>query len=421
MSAVRKRRPTTPLRVPLIVALCMTTLAADRAAAQYPQLPLTTIDRRVDQAEWLGLDAEGRHEFAEAKSAAESATAKLTVAPRDLVTWGFPIERGRGTHVLLVDGGVLAVETVSTDAENLQCSSAVLGPRTFPLPQVRGIVFGGTGSAAARARLFEAVTAGTTGDRDRLVTVGDDEQTGTIHSIDFRGVTMQTTLGPVVLELDKTAYLIFNPALAAPVVKNDQLTTLVGLRDGSLLPCSKLAEDADRVQLTLAAVKEAPPGAAWEVGRSEVHFLQTLHGAAEYLSDLKPAGFRHVPYLQRSWSYGIDRSVGGQALRAGGKRYLKGVGMHSTSRLTYEIPADKKRFAASVAIDDETQGLGSVTFRVFVDKEERYRSEIVRGGQTPEPIEVEVSGGATLSLVVDFADHGDELDHADWLNARFLP
>ncbi len=109
----------------------------------------------------------------------------------------------RGTYVVLVDGGLLAVETVSTDAENLQCTSVAFGPRTLALPHVRGIVFSGSSGASARARMFDAVLRGTQGDRDRLVTTGDDELTGTINSIDFRGVTMQTSLGPVVMELGK--------------------------------------------------------------------------------------------------------------------------------------------------------------------------------------------------------------------------
>ena len=95
--------------------------------------------------------------------------------------------------------------------------------------------------------------------------------------------------------------------------------------------------------------------------------------------------------------------------------------MHSTSRLSFAVPDGMRRFAASLAIDDDADGRGSVTLRVFVDKEERYRSEIVRGGQPPVPMEVDVSGGSQVSLIVDFADHGDEQDHADWLNARLVP
>ncbi|MBN8626750.1 MAG: NPCBM/NEW2 domain-containing protein, partial [Planctomycetes bacterium] len=321
-----------------VVALAVVFTEAS-AFAQYPLLPLTTVDRGVEQAEWLGTDPAGKLLFAAAKTGDQTEGEPVVVAAGDLVSWGHPRDRGRGTYVVLVDGGMLAVETVSTDAENLQCTSVAFGPRTFALPNVRGIVFSGSGGASARARMFDAVLRGTQGDRDRLVTAGDDELTGTINSIDFRGVTMQTSLGPVVMELGKTAYVVFNPALAAPVAasKPGEVRTLVGLTDGSQLVCSGITEDADRVQLKLAAGPEAGAGPPWELGRSEAYFVQTVTGGATtYLSDLEPAGYRHVPYLERSWPYATDRSVGGGPLRAGGKTYLKGIAMHSTARLSFE-------------------------------------------------------------------------------------
>jgi hypothetical protein len=71
-----------------------------------------------------------------------------------------------------------------------------------------------------------------------------------------------------------------------------------------------------------------------------------------------------------------------------------------------------------LGIDDSTSTRGSVQFRVLVDGRERYTSPIIRGGQLPVPISVDIHGAGKLELVVDYADHADVLDHADWLNAR---
>ncbi len=412
-------------------AFALVGLCAQTAAAQYPLQTVVTTDRTVEAAEWLGVDKPGfadgaKFVFAASKKDDQPVAEEWAVAPRALVAWGAPKEHGRSAHVVLADGGILAVDSFTTDAEYLQCVSPGLGARKFALPQVRGIVFATSGSRAARQRYFDAVLHGDArdgahADRDRLVTTGDDELTGTVTSIDFRGVALETSLGPVVMELAKAAYLVFNPALAAPAPKNSGVRTLAGLHDGSLLVCSAIDEENDRVQLKLANTEEPADAPPWHVGRSQVFFLQTLGGDAVYLSDLESSGYRHVPYLERTWDYGVDRSVGGGPLRVGGKRYLKGLGMHSTSRLSFALPEGMRRFAASLALDDDADGRGSVTFRVFVDKEERYRSDIVRGGQAPVPVEVDVAGGSQLSLIVDFADHGDEQDHADWLNARLVP
>ncbi|MBA4018867.1 MAG: hypothetical protein C0483_16995 [Pirellula sp.] len=436
MNGLRVATTVRGCRSATVLAVALVALVARPAAAQYPQQTLITTERTIDAAEWLGTDRPdfvdgAQFVFAVSKKDAGAAEER-SVAPRALVAWGAPKEQGRGAHVVLVHGGVLAVESLTTDAEFLECTSPGLGTRKFALTQVRGIVFAGSGSRAARRQYFDAVLHGDAhggaqadrgahADRDRLVTLGDDELTGTVTSIDFRGVALETSLGPVVMELAKAAYLVFNPALAAPAPKNPEVRTLVGLLDGSLLTCSAVAEESDRVQLKLFNTEEPTDAKPWHVGRSEVFFLQTLGGDAVYLSDLEATGYRHVPYLERTWDYGVDTSVGGGPLCVGGKRYFKGLGMHSTSRLSFPIAAGMRKFAAELALDDDAEGRGSVTFRVFVDKEERYRSEIIRGGQTPLPMEVDVAGGSQLSLIVDFADHGDEQDHADWLNARLVP
>ena len=57
----------------------------------------------------------------------------------------------------------------------------------------------------------------------------------------------------------------------------------------------------------------------------------------------------------------------GCELRAGGKLALKGLGMHSAARLTYDLDQPYKSLQAELAIDDQAEGRGSVIFRVFTD------------------------------------------------------
>ena len=51
---------------------------------------------------------------------------------------------------------------------------------------------------------------------------------------------------------------------------------------------------------------------------------------------------------------------------------------------------------------------------------EAWLTDVVRGGQPPVPLSVDLKGAKRISLLVDFADRGDELDHADWLDARLV-
>ena len=100
-------------------------------------------------------------------------------------------------------------------------------------------------------------------------------------------------------------------------------------------------------------------------------FLQPLGGRAVYLGDLRPAEFRHVPFLDLPWPYHADRNVTGGRLRSGGRLYLKGLGVHSSARLTYLLDEPYERFEAELGIDDSTDGGGSVRYRVYVDRPEQ--------------------------------------------------
>ena len=73
-------------------------------------------------------------------------------------------------------------------------------------------------------------------------------------------------------------------------------------------------------------------GVALQTRGENIVALLPLSGKATYLSDLKPASYKHIPFLQTSWPYHADRSTRASLLRAGGRLYLKGLGMHSASR-----------------------------------------------------------------------------------------
>ena len=227
-----------------------------------------------------------------------------------------------------------------------------------------------------------------------------------------------TAAGPVSVKIDKIAAIAFNPALAAKP-RMSEARAWLGLRDGSRLLVAGLQSDGGKLQVKLAA------GPKLAVALADVTALQMLGGRTVYLSDLKPAGYQHIPWLSLTWPWHADRNVLGTQLRAGGQLYLKGLGLHSAARLTYDLDGPYRAFAADGAIDDQTAGRGSAVLRVYTDDGSghwtlKFDSPIVRGGAAPLPIAIDLTGAKRISLLVDFADQGDVQAHADWLNARLL-
>jgi hypothetical protein len=97
--------------------------------------------------------------------------------------------------------------------------------------------------------------------------------------------------------------------------------------------------------------------------------------------------------------------------------------MHSTSRLAYELDREYQTFAAELALDDAAGARGSAICRVFVAGDDgafrsAYESPVLRGGEAPVSVSVDLTEVKRLALIVDFAERGDELDHVNWLNAR---
>ncbi len=339
------------------------------------------------------------------------------VAPADLAWWGAFAEPAAGGQIVLADGGLIVADNLRIEKELLRGQSPALGSVPLPLELLAGLILHPPASQAERDQLFFRL-AGLEATSDRLLLDNGDQLNGTLLGLEGKSIQLEASGQTTAVDVDKVTAVAFNGTLVRRPRPTSQ-RMLVGLRDGSRLTAVGLSLAEGKLQLKLAG------GAELTAALVDVVALQSLGGRIEYLSDLKPASYRHLPYLQLTWPYANDRSVLGSQLRAGGRLVAKGLGMHSPARITYDLPGEFRRFDAELAIDAETAGRGSVIFRVFVDDgsgawQERHSSPIVRGGAAPVSISVELAGAKRISLLVDYADRGDELDHADWLNARLV-
>jgi len=330
----------------------------------------------------------------------------------DLLCWGTCAEPARGPIVVTADAALLAADVFAADKETISADSLCFGELRLPLKSLAGVVFDLPADHQQRDRLLDRV-ARAKGTSDRVVLHNGDEITGLLLGLEDDTVKLQTDAGPIDVGTERIAALILNPALRQETPRQD-IRAWAGFADGSLLPAEQLVLGEKSLKLTTGG------GQTWATSADQLVYLMPLGDRVTYLSDLQPAAYRHVPYLNLSWPYRRDRNVTGGRLRSGGRLSPKGLGMHSAARLTYLLDGQYKRFQAEVGIDDSTAGSGSVKVRVYVDGAKKYSSETIRGGMAPVPISVDISGTKRLDLIVDFADRADEQDRADWLNARLV-
>jgi hypothetical protein len=303
-----------------------------------------------------------------------------------------------------------------------------------PLPRslVHGIVFAQRSHPRDRERLEKAVresvsATGNGAQADVVMLTNGDRVVGELTALSGGSLELSTDAGAVKLPLSRVEAVVFGKGrqpspraeLGTKAAVSHQTRVAVGMSDGTVLHANRVIADENAVSVELADGVKLAGGSL-----KDMVYLQSLGGVFVYVSDLEPASYRHVPYLSIEWPFERDRNVLGEPLVVTGRRYLKGLGMHSASRVTYQLDGKYRRFDGMVAIDDSASQKGSVTFGVYVLRDNQwksaYTSAVARGGDAPLPVSVDVEGAQALTLTVDFADRGDELDHADWLDARLV-
>jgi hypothetical protein len=415
----------------VLCVLCGNTLPfAMEAGAAAVLVPLE--GERV-RAKLVSVDSGGMVEFHEVSLPAEAGSPEgelRAISFEEFVRWGNPAELRPQIVVVLADGGRLVTAAawaggaaVRLEDESVVVLSDVFGEVSIPRPSVSGIVFAQRNHPRQREQLEQVVrtaeisTSAATS-ADSILLSNNDRVAGSVTELAGGSLVLQVGAERVKLPLSRVEAVAFGGSRRLPAASR-QSKIAVGMHDGSLLYTERIVANEKELGFALAGGIKLGGGTV-----EDLAFMQSLGGPFVYLSDLEPADYRHVPYLAIAWPYRRDRNVLGEPLSVGGRRYLKGIGMHSASRLTYRLDGRYRRFDAVVALDDSAEEQGSVTFGVYVLRDgawkEAYTSGIVRGGEAPRPVSVNVHGAEGLTLTVDFADRGDELDRAVWLDARLV-
>lgn len=136
-----------------------------------------------------------------------------------------------------------------------------------------------------------------------------------------------------------------------------------------------------------------------------------------YASDVRPvknvSGWNGEPRR--------DLSIEDNPIRIRGEVFAKGVGTHAVSEINYKVRSNYRRFVAVVGVDDEKDGMGTVSFSVLADDKPLVETGPLNARQERVPINVAIPKGTKLlRLLVGDAGDGVACDHADWANAGFL-
>ncbi len=124
--------------------------------------------------------------------------------------------------------------------------------------------------------------------------------------------------------------------------------------------------------------------------------------------------------VDQEWNVaGMNQSVSQKPLRIAGRTFANGVGTHAQSRILVRLDKKTRRFRALVGVDDGAGEKASVIFSVVGDGRQLWQSAVLKRGEAPIPLDLDVSKVSWLSLNVDGAGDGVADDHANWVEATF--
>ena len=326
-----------------------------------------------------------------------------------------PAAQAGSAAVQLLDGGRVTAQVIGGEGDFVDVS--ILGDARLrvSVDELSSIVISDRIPAAWGSRL----EPGDEGDRVyRLAPRGLERLEGTLEEFTDTGLLFATRVGSKELPWSEVCALFIEPLGEEPLVPPSGQLVVVDLADGGRLHAGLLEIRAAEMDLVTRA------GRGLRLKRPAVAELFVPGSGARYLSELTPqaVGPEGSPFgdgFGMVWPHRLDRSVSGGPLRCGGRLYTRGIGVHAPSKLRWELDGSWSALKLAIGVDDEVlelAGRGSVIFRVVVDGEARFESEVMRGGRAPlEVPRISLEGAAELRLEVEMASDLHVADRADWL------
>lgn len=383
---------------------------------------LTRVDGGMVTGEWRGLGA------AADKSIELMAKKDMISTPlADVMTIEFNNEPRDSSSapalVHLADGGALRALILDRAADAVLADTILENRATFPFDRLAAIEFNTAMASTRGTELFEEALQNRLPAQDILIALGDEPKAirGRVESVVGeksvdgeddgrpRGRFRVADRSHPFLH-EKAHGIVFASGAAKPIAYPMTVTLIDGSRVSGWL------ESADVASIRMRTSYGSTPS----VPVDRLSLIELRSDQVVYLSDLSPIDEKLESVLSRPWPWRKDRSVAGGPIAISGRVYPKGLGVRSSTHLVYPLNGEYEQFVSTIGLDDHVRPRGSVVYRVIADGNVVFDSGRLTGSDEPRDVVVDVGGVKQLTLAVDYGDHLDLADHADWAGARLI-
>ena len=384
-------------RCTLLATLILTFTTAAHAAGQWT---LTTADFQSRSVQLKTIDAAGVHLTPPAGGAEEIVPFdRFLDVSRTVVA--SPI---MGKLVLHLAGGdQLGGDPLSIRGNDLIWSSPILGDIPIPMKQLASMTHPGATPADSRSR------------EDVVKLANGDTLRGIVAGFADGKVTVQADAGNSDVPLGSVKEINFALSAGSAIPTKG---FRVRFDDGSSVISPSLTSTSEVTTLALGKSVVRPV----DLGR--VTSIEQVNGPVSWLSSRPPFESVYVPFIgaARTNAARMDHNWSGQdPIRFGAQEFAHGIGVHSYSRLSWNLDGTYQTFRTQYAIDTKDANTrADVTVRVLLDGKVAYEQPHVRAG-TLSPVVVEkLDGVKKLTLEVDYGDNLDTQDRFNWIQPALV-
>ena len=126
---------------------------------------------------------------------------------------------------------------------------------------------------------------------------------------------------------------------------------------------------------------------------------------------------RGTPRVGKSGASGGRGNATPPPLKLGGVTYEHGIGTLSINELIVDLKGQATRFVSMIGIDDAITREGSVTYEIWLDNKKKLITDVIKAGDAPQLVSIDVTGGHLLELVINDGGDTSNSDYADWAGA----
>ena len=357
-------------------------------------------EKKITVNEWSLKD--GLSYTAENGKLAQCPTRQMTLLANDRPPIP-PSPADASWQLLLKNGDLIQGEPVALHEQLLQFKTSELETIDVPLKLIAAL-------QAKAAKNLPALPKAA--ERDSVRFKSGDTLDGLFVSLADAQIKMQSDLGESTIPLENVDRLSLGGTLLPRILP--PLSVRITFSSGSVLTTKNFTWTIAQITLKDYADQDR------KCSPEQIASIQVLGGRVVWLTELDPSKEETSSFLGTQFPVQINRNVLGGPLKIARTSFDRGLGVHTASRLTYDLDGSFNTFSLRAGLDDSALPHGQANLAILLDAKTLWSITAMKAGQLSEPLLLPLTDGHKLELLATSPEKLDVLGRVNWVNPALI-